>query len=84
MQLLADTSHRKTAMIDTVENLILEHLRAIRADAAFIKEDTRQLMARMASMESQMVQMHKGMTLIHEDVAAINLRMDQFSQRIQY
>lgn len=37
-------------MTDNVENLILEHLRAIRADIGGIKEDVREIKQRLASL----------------------------------
>lgn len=39
-------------MADNVENLILEHLRAIRADIGGIKEDVREIKRRLTSLEA--------------------------------
>ena len=41
-----------TAMTDNVENLILEHLRAIRADIGGIKDDVRDIKQRLTSLEA--------------------------------
>ncbi len=42
-------------MIENFENLVLEHLRALRADVSSIKADVRDLKLRMSSMESIIV-----------------------------
>ncbi|MDS4022156.1 MAG: hypothetical protein RKR03_16900 [Candidatus Competibacter sp.] len=39
-------------MADNVENLILEHLRAIRADIGGIKDDVREIKQRLTSLEA--------------------------------
>lgn len=39
-------------MVDNVENLILEHLRAIRADIGGIKDDVREIKQRLTSLEA--------------------------------
>ena len=38
-------------MTETVDNLVLEHLRAIRADVASIKDDVREVKHRLTSLE---------------------------------
>ena len=38
-------------MMENVENLILEHLRAIRTDVASIRDDVRELKSRVAHLE---------------------------------
>lgn len=37
--------------MENVENLILEHLRAIRSDVGAVKDDVRELKSRMANLE---------------------------------
>lgn len=37
--------------MENVENLIIEHLRAIRADVTLIKDDVRELKTRVTSLE---------------------------------
>ena len=39
-------------MTDNIENLVLEQLRAIRADIASVKEDTREIKSRLVIVES--------------------------------
>lgn len=38
--------------MENVENLILEHLRAIRSDVGAVKDDVRELKNRMANLEA--------------------------------
>ncbi len=39
-------------MTDTIENLVLEHLRAIKADMAYIKDDAREIKSRVNTLEA--------------------------------
>ena len=38
-------------MMDNIENLILEHLRIIRADLSTVKDDVREIKTRVTSLE---------------------------------
>ncbi len=42
----------KIYMTENIENLILDHLRAIRADISGIKEDMREIKQRLTSLEA--------------------------------
>ena len=44
--------NKRTAVTDDVENLILEHLRAIRSDIGGIKDDVREIRQRLTSLEA--------------------------------
>ena len=67
-------------MTDEVENLVLEHLRAIRADVADVRRDVRDIKTRLSSLENQVVQMHKSVAFIHEDLAGVNVRLDSLGR----
>jgi len=56
-------------MANEIENLVLEHLRAIRADLAVVKDDVRPIKVRMTSLE--------------ENTAAMNRRLDSMDDRIE-
>ena len=56
-------------MTENVENLILEHLKAVRADLADLRRETREVKSRIVSLEGQVVQMHKSVAFVHEDLA---------------
>jgi hypothetical protein len=45
-----------------INNLILEHLRAIRTDLAGLKEDLREIKSRMASLESGIANLRRDNT----------------------
>lgn len=70
-------------MTDEVGNLILEHLKAIRADLVDLRREQREMKVRLVSVENQLVQVHKGMALIHEDLAGIHLRLDNLDTRVE-
>lgn len=61
-------------MAENVENLVLEHLRAIRATLAEHGERLDRIEIRMGSLE-------KYQALFHADLVAANVRLDQIAQR---
>lgn len=71
------------AMTENVENLILEHLKAICADQGDVRRELREVKARLVSLEGHVVQMHKSLAFVHEDIAGVNLRMDGLSERVE-
>jgi prefoldin subunit 5 len=46
-------------MSDNIENLIIEHLKAIRAEVASVKTDTREIRSRISSMESSLARLSR-------------------------
>ena len=56
-------------MTETVEDLFLEHLKAIRTDIGTLTDDNVFIKARMSSIGHQMAG-------VHADFATINSRMD--------
>jgi septal ring factor EnvC (AmiA/AmiB activator) len=70
-------------MTDDAQNLVLEHLKAIRAEVLDIRRDLRDLKPRLASMENQAAQLHKGIAFLHEDLAGVNARLDRLDARIE-
>ena len=62
-------------MTENIENLILEHLRAIRADVLALREDVADLKRRMTSLEIAVSQ-------IHGDFAGQSLRIDRLEGRL--
>ena len=54
-------------MTAEIENLLLEHLRAIRADVGELRREVRDAKVGLESLESQMAQMYKGIAFVHED-----------------
>jgi predicted nucleic acid-binding Zn-ribbon protein len=62
-------------MIEQVENLILEYLRAMRADVAQMKEDIRDIKLRLSALESHVAN-------LLSDVLRQNARIDSLDERI--
>ncbi|MFH1605269.1 MAG: hypothetical protein ABIH03_15345 [Pseudomonadota bacterium] len=56
-------------MTESVENLILEHLRAIRARVEQHSEEFSFLKERMTSIEKQMAGIHNAIAGLHSDSA---------------
>lgn len=55
-------------MTDNVENLILEHLRAMRGDLASIKDDTREVKGRLVSLEASVGALRRDHLGAQDDV----------------
>ncbi|MEI2771451.1 MAG: hypothetical protein V9G98_12160 [Candidatus Competibacter sp.] len=49
-------------MADNIENLILEHLRAIRSDIGGIKDDVREIKQRLTSLEAAVAGLRRAIT----------------------
>ena len=58
----------KTDMADNIENLILEHLRAIRADIGSIKDDVREIKQRLTSLEAAVASLRRNNSNLYSDV----------------
>lgn len=63
-------------MTENVENLVLEHLRAIRATLEKQGERLDRIEIRMGSLEQYQA-------LFHTDLVAANVRLDQIAQRVE-
>jgi septal ring factor EnvC (AmiA/AmiB activator) len=70
-------------MTDNVENLILEHLRAIRADMAGLYTAMNGVKERLASLEDHVAGMRKDMSLLHSDITITHHRIDGLEKRVE-
>lgn len=70
-------------MIDNVENLILEHLRPIRADIATVKNDTREIKQRLTSLETSSAGQRRDTAQLYGDVADQHARYDRLAERVE-
>ena len=52
----------RTDMADNIENLILEHLRAIRSDIGGLKDDVREIKQRLTSLEAAIAGLRRAIT----------------------
>jgi hypothetical protein len=58
-------------MPDKMENLVLEHLRAIRADVGAIKEDVREIKHRLTSLEGAVAGLRRDFPISRLEVEAL-------------
>ena len=65
------------------ENLVLEHLRAIRTEMARMADDIRGLRTEMTSMRQHMAGMVTLQELDHTDIAALKARVDRIEKRLE-
>ncbi|MEN3145898.1 hypothetical protein ABCW43_01160 [Neorhizobium sp. IRAMC:178] len=69
-------------MNEKVENLILEHLRAMRADMRKMADDIHTLRAEMIAMRAHMTGVASLQDHDHSDIAAIKVRLDRIENRL--
>jgi predicted nucleic acid-binding Zn-ribbon protein len=55
-------------MPENVDNLILEHLRAMRSDIAALRDDTREVKSRLTSLETAVSAMRREIADLYTDV----------------
>ncbi len=72
-----------TAMTDNVENLILEHLRAIRSDIGGIKDDVREIKQRLTSLEVAVAGLRRDNSNLYGDVIDQHARYDRLVERVE-
>lgn len=65
------------------ENLVLEHLRALRAEVGRVAKDIRGLRTEMTSMRQHMAGMVTLQDLDHSDIAALKARVDRIEKRLE-
>lgn len=66
-----------------MDNIVLEHLRAIRGDMATMKDDMRGLKVEMTSMRHSMASIATLVDHDHDDIAAIKVRLDRIERRLE-
>jgi len=69
-------------MTDEVQNLVLEHLRAIRADIARIKDDGQTMKVEMVALRQQVSAIQTIQEYDHAEIAAIKVRLDRIERRL--
>jgi septal ring factor EnvC (AmiA/AmiB activator) len=70
-------------MADNVENRILEHLRAIRADIGGIREDVREIKQRLTSLETAVAGLRRDNANLYSDVIDQQSRYDRLAERVE-
>ena len=69
-------------MNDKVEHLILEHLRAMRADMSSIKDEMTGMRGEMIVMRQHMGALLTSQTLQDTEIASIKIRVDRIEKRL--
>jgi septal ring factor EnvC (AmiA/AmiB activator) len=69
--------------MENIESLVLEQLRAIRADIASVKEDTREIKNRLVVVESGIATLRRDGADFASSIADQHLRYDRLSDRIE-
>ena len=67
----------------STDNLIVEHLRAMRTEIAAVKADTTDVRLRLGSVESSILDMRRNVVHLFEDMAHQQLTMDKLFDRVQ-
>ncbi|MCU0830457.1 MAG: hypothetical protein MUC58_02895 [Rhizobiaceae bacterium] len=70
-------------MNEKVENLILEHLRAMRGDISKVRDDISTLKAEMISLRQHVGSIATLQQHDHGDLGAIKDRMDRIERRLE-
>ena len=69
-------------MTDNVENIVLEHLSAIRADIGAIRHDISDMKLRLGSLEEHVAGLRRDIGLLHSDIAVTHKRLDHHDERM--
>ena len=69
-------------MNEKVENLILEHLRALRADMSSIKEEMTGVRSEMGIVRQHMAGILGTQTLHDTEIASLKVRLDRIEKRL--
>jgi hypothetical protein len=69
-------------MNEKVENLILEHLRAMRSDLSSVKEDVNGIRAEMRAMKQQMAAFMAHEATQDGDIASVKLQLERIGKRL--
>lgn len=70
-------------MNDEVENLVLEQLRAIRADMARMADDMRGMRTEMLAIRHHARGTELQQDVHHEDIASLKVRVDRIERRLE-
>lgn len=66
-----------------IENLLLEHLRALRADVSLIREDMRDMRLRLTSLEQGQATIIRQTGALIETDARLQVGLDRLADRVE-
>ncbi len=70
-------------MTDNIEHLMLEQFRALRAELASVKDDTREIKTRLAVVEAGIASLRRDNGDFATSIAAQHLSYDRLSDRVE-
>jgi septation ring formation regulator EzrA len=70
-------------MNETVENLVLEHLRHIRGRVDQIVDDLGTIKLRLSSLESQVAGLHADNAIAHQRMDRMDARLERIERRLE-
>ena len=70
-------------MVDSASNLILEHLKAIRAEIAAVKADTGEIKERLRSHDASIIELRRSDVHVFEDQARQQVSLDALARRVE-
>lgn len=70
-------------MSENVDHLILEHLKAIRAEVAAVKNDTSEIKSRLRDVENGFIDTKRGELHLHEVDARQQVSLDRILERLE-
>lgn len=68
----------------STDNLVIEHLRAMRTEIAAVKSDTADTRQRLVNVETSLIDMRRNVVHVFEDIAHQQLTMDKLLDRVQH
>ena len=69
--------------MENADSIVIEHLRAIRADVASSKDDIREVKTRITHVEAGIASLKRDAAHQYDESAAANARFDRLTQRIE-
>ena len=70
-------------MTELAENLILEHLRALRSEVLEVRSDITDVMTLISMLEERTGLLERGVSDLQDDVAAVYSRVNHFATQIE-
>lgn len=70
-------------MSDDTENLVLEHLRAIRAEVADLKRGQKDIKGEIISVRKQLVSLQEDSIRRDETMMALSVSIDRINKRLE-
>ena len=69
--------------MENADSIVVEHLRAIRADIGSIKDDIREAKTRNTHVEAGIASLKRDAAHQYDESAAANARFDRLTERIE-